>query len=251
MPKAFYHAGYLLGFVATGIIGAIATYCIHLLIKAQYELCKRKKQPSMTYPETAKAAFEEGPPPFRAVTAQIGHLVNIFLIIYQLGTCCVYIVFVSTNIKSVVDIYIDPLPLEIYSAALLLPLILINWIRNLKLLAPFSTAANAITAISFSIIFYYIIHDGPTFEEREAVGEVRDYPLFFGTVLFALEAIGVIMPLENEMKTPKSFGGSFGILNIGMILIVALYMIMGFLGYLTYGSLTEGTVTLNIPPGDM
>lgn len=43
MPKAFFNAGYLVGTIGTVIIGIVCTYCIHLLIKAEYELCKRKK----------------------------------------------------------------------------------------------------------------------------------------------------------------------------------------------------------------
>ena len=37
------------------------------------------------------------------------------------------------------------MPIEVYMLALLLPLIGLNCIRNLKLLAPFSTVANVIT----------------------------------------------------------------------------------------------------------
>lgn len=43
MPNAFKHSGYVVGAVGTIAIGVICTYCIHLLIKAEYELCKRKK----------------------------------------------------------------------------------------------------------------------------------------------------------------------------------------------------------------
>lgn len=43
MPNAFHHAGYLVGAIGTLIIGIVCTYCIHMLLKAQYELCKRKK----------------------------------------------------------------------------------------------------------------------------------------------------------------------------------------------------------------
>lgn len=84
------------------------------------------------------------------------------------------------------------LDIEVYMVIVLLPLILINWIRNLKRLAPFSTVANGVTVISFGIILYYIIRDGPTLENREPVGQLKHFPLFFGTVLFALEAIGVV-----------------------------------------------------------
>jgi proton-coupled amino acid transporter len=85
-------------------------------------------------------------------------------------------------------------------------LISILQIKNLKFLAPFSTFANFITLISFGFILYFIFEKPFTIEDKVAVGSIKNFPLFFGTVLFALEAIGVILPLENEMKTPKKFG---------------------------------------------
>lgn len=90
------------------------------------------------------------------------------------------------------DSYVTPIDVRYYMIALLLPLILINWVRNLKFLAPFSTIANGITFVSFGLILYYIVKDTTTFEGRQAVGEVQNFPLYFGTVLFALEAIGVV-----------------------------------------------------------
>lgn len=54
------------------------------------------------------------------------------------------------------------------------------------------------------------------------------------------------MPLENEMKTPKSFGGTCGILNIGMVTIIALYIGMGLFGYLAYGSTVGGSISYAI-----
>lgn len=52
------------------------------------------------------------------------------------------------------------------------------------------------------------------------------------------------------MKTPKSFGGLFGVLNISMFFIVLLYVGMGFFGYWRYGSKVEPSVTLNLPPNE-
>ena len=105
--------------------------------------------------------------------------------------------------------------------------------------------------VSFGIICYYIFREPVSTEGKEAFGRAADFPLFFGTVLFALEAIGVILPLENEMKTPKKFGGSCGVLNVAMILIVFLYVGMGLFGYLKYGGDVEGSITLNLPANDM
>lgn len=60
-----------------------------------------------------------------------------------------------------------------------------------------------------------------------------------------------MLPLENEMKTPKAFGGTFGVLNKAMVVIVFLYVGMGFFGYLNYGDAIKGSITLNLPPEDM
>lgn len=131
--------------------------------------------------------------PKRIINFCFSDTVNVFLLIYQLGTCCVYVVFIATNVKEILDQYIGETDVRLYMLVFLLPLILINWIRNLKYLAPFSTIANVITAISFGIIFYFIIGvHVPTFNGRETLGEIAHLPLFFGTVLFALEAIGVV-----------------------------------------------------------
>lgn len=75
---------------------------------------------------------------------------------------------------------------------ILVPLILISWIRNLKLLAPFSSIATCMTIVSFTLIFYYIFRETPSFAGREPVGTLKSIPLFFGTVLFAMEAIGMV-----------------------------------------------------------
>lgn len=74
-------------------------------------------------------------------------IVDGFLIVYQLGVCCVYIVFVATNVKQIVDHYLVELDVKIHMVILLIPLILLICIRNLKLLAPFSQFANIITFI--------------------------------------------------------------------------------------------------------
>jgi len=49
------------------------------------------------------------------------------------------------------------------------------------------------------------------------------------------------------MKTPQYFGGYCGVLNIGMTVIVVLYIAMGFFGYLKYGDDAAGSVTFNLP----
>lgn len=60
-----------------------------------------------------------------------------------------------------------------------------------------------------------------------------------------------IIALENKMKTPKDFLGYCGVLNIGMTVIVFLYILIGFFGYIKYGSDAKGSVTFNLPSDEM
>lgn len=96
--------------------------------------------------------------------------------------------------------------LEKYMAIILVPLILVNYIRNLKFLAPFSTLANAIMFTGFAIILYYIFKDPLSFKDRVTVGEIQTFPLFFGTVLFALESIGVVSDRNWNFFTYRKTG---------------------------------------------
>lgn len=81
--------------------------------------------------------------------------------------------------------------------------------------------------------------------------KISEFPLFFGTTLFAIEAVGVVVALENNMKTPKSFGARFGVLNVGMTIITLLYAVFGFLGYWRYVEKSEDSITLNVPKNEV
>lgn len=251
MPNAFVNAGLVIGTVGTVLIGILCTYCLHVLVRSQYELCKKKRVPVLNYPESMKVALQQGPDCLKFAANASALIVDMFLIVYQLGICCVYIMFVATNIKPVTDAYLVEMDVRLLMVCLLLPLIGINSIRNLKVLAPFSQVANVITFIGLGIVMYYICQALPPVSSRPMFGDPRNWNLFVGTTLFALEAVGVVIALENNMKTPASFGGYYGVLNQGMFVIVIMYVIMGFLGYVKYGADALGSVTLNLPKTDV
>lgn len=47
------------------------------------------------------------------------------------------------------------------------------------------------------MICYYLFQDMPSIDERTMVASAGTYPLYFGTVLFALQAVGVVsIPAE-------------------------------------------------------
>ncbi|XP_049827482.1 proton-coupled amino acid transporter-like protein CG1139 isoform X3 [Schistocerca gregaria] len=103
-PNAFMHAGYVVGVVGTLFIGAVCSHSMQMLVRAQHELSRRRRVPSLTYQQTAMAALEEGPSCLQPLAPYAGHIVNIFQVILQIGSCCVYVVFVSSHIKALLPL---------------------------------------------------------------------------------------------------------------------------------------------------
>lgn len=251
MPLAFSNAGIWFGLVATIIVGSICTYCVHILVKCAHILSRRAQVPSLGFSDVAETAFLAGPEPLHKWSRFARFIINFFLVVDLIGCCCVYNVFVATNVKQVVEFYMDvDLNIRLYICMLLVPLMLMNLIRSLKYLAPFSMLANCLMACGMGITMYYLLSDTPSVSDRPAIVEPQHWPMFFGTVIFALEGIGVVMSLENNMKNPAHFIGCPGVLNFGMAFVVGLYSLVGFLGYLKYGDETEGSITLNLPVED-
>ncbi|XP_059610616.1 proton-coupled amino acid transporter-like protein CG1139 [Phlebotomus argentipes] len=250
MPDALKNSGYISGTLGTLAIATLIVYTIHMLMRCRYAICKKLSVPSMSYAEAMKTALVGGPSCLQSFANSSAHIVNIFLIVAQIGACCIYVTFISENLQKVLAQADVDMDIRVYMLIILVPLILINCIPNLKILAPLSLFANLCSAIGISTILYYVYKDGVSFDDRHAISNVSRWPLFFGTVLFALQAIGVIIPVEYKMKHPKDFGGMLGVLNIAMIIVTLLYVFVGFSGYLKYGEYVEGSVTLNLPQNE-
>uniref|UniRef100_A0A1B6E7B9 Amino acid transporter transmembrane domain-containing protein n=3 Tax=Clastoptera arizonana TaxID=38151 RepID=A0A1B6E7B9_9HEMI len=248
MPMAFMNAGLGFGLVATFVIGYICTYCIQIWVKCGHILCQRKKIPTVGFSKIAELAFLEGPESLKKYSSMASVTINIALLTEMLGCCCAYNVFVAKSLKQVFEFYYEfNWDLRMYIIFLLPFLIILNLIRSLKYLTPFSMISNILFMLGVTISYYYIFDDLPPISERPMFSSISNLPIFFGTTIFALEGVGVVMPLENNMKNPKHFTGCPGVLNVGMVILVTLYAVTGFFGYWKYGSKTEASITLNLP----
>lgn len=138
---------------------------------------------------------------------------------------------------------------------ILLPfLIFMAWVRNLKYLAPVSMIANVFMGLGLGITFYYLVGTGNLDFKRDDLALAKppgQWPEFFSLTIFAMEAIGVVMPLENAMKTPRAILGGCGVLNKGMSGVTLVYILLGFLGYLRFGEDIADSVTLNLDIKEM
>lgn len=192
--------------------------------------------------------YTSGPKWARPWGGFMRNFTNYGLFFTYFGACAVYTVIIAENFKKVIDHYSGTeSEVRTYLLLLLVPLILLGWVPNLKYLAPFSTVANVFMGVGLLITFYYITQDLPPVTDRPLHISLWELPKTFGIVIFAMEAIGVVMPLENSMSTPRHFLGLCGVLNQGMSGVALVYILLGFLGYVKYGSDAKGSITLNLP----
>ena len=129
-------------------------------------------------------------------------MVGIFLTYFT--TCSCYTVIIAKNFGQVISHYlgyeVEP---RIIISALLIPLILLEYVPNLKYLAPVSMLANVFMAVGLGITIYYLVIDIPSFSERRLVSPLYTFPTFFSVTMFAIEAIGVVSYLFialNELQ---------------------------------------------------
>ncbi|XP_056466679.1 neutral amino acid uniporter 4 [Gadus chalcogrammus] len=283
LPLAVHNAGIIAGPICLVLMGVVCVHCMHILVHCSHQLCERLKRPSMSYSDTVAFAMEHSSYQCFKKTAGLGrHVVNFFLVLTQLGFCSTYIVFLAENIKQVVEGYqenstlastfplaltnvtatpvpsaqlvADPtgaaptggwdLDLRLYMLFSLPFLIVLVFLKELRNMAVLCFLANVCMAVSVVIIFLYILSDFGDARHIPLTAPVGRFPFFFGTAIFAFEGIGVVLPLENQMRDPKRFPMA---LNIGMGIVTVLYVTLGTLGYLHFGDSIKGSITLNLP----
>ncbi|XP_033306447.1 proton-coupled amino acid transporter-like protein pathetic [Bombus bifarius] len=249
MPIAFKNAGLVVGVFATILVAFVCTHCAYILVKCAHVLYYKTRRTEMSFADVAEVAFATGPQWGRKFSKPIRYLIQISLFTTYFGTCSVYTVIVAANFDQINKYYYGESEFDIryMAATLMIPMVLLSWVPNLKYLAPVSMVANIFMGSGLGITFYYLVTDMPSISSVPLFAPIQDFPRFFSITIFAMEAIGVVMPLENNMKTPQHFIGICGVLNKGMSGVTFIYILLGFLGYARYQDQTLGSITLNLP----
>ncbi|XP_048189853.1 proton-coupled amino acid transporter 1 [Perognathus longimembris pacificus] len=260
LPLAVKNAGILLGPLSLLVISVVAVHCMSILVKCAHHFCRRLNKPYMDYGDTVMYGLEANPSAWVRSHAHWGrHVVDFFLIVTQLGFCCVYFVFLADNFKQVIEaangttnnchhnetVVLTPtMDSRLYMLSFLPFLVLLVFIRHLRALTIFSLLANVSMLVSLVMIYQFIVQRIPDPSHLPLVASWKTYPLFFGTAIFSFESIGMVLPLENKMKDPQKFPL---LLFVGMAIVTTLYISLGSLGYLQFGANIQGSLTLNLP----
>nr|XP_039257967.1 LOW QUALITY PROTEIN: proton-coupled amino acid transporter 4-like [Styela clava] len=241
LPWGVRHAGIIAGPIYMVLIALINMHCMQILVKSSRYLCNYQPWTTVTLDIIVyyMVPFKDYNP---CIKSRI--FVNACLVLTQFGICCVFVLFVGQNIRQVFAVYWENIPgNRVFMALLIIPVILLTFIENLLCLLGFQQLRMP-QFISVGMILRYLTPNLPPVTSRPFIAEITDFPLFVGGVIYAFEGIGVILPLENAMRTPEYFPK---IIYIGMTMISILYIVFGFIGYLKFGSKACGSITLNLP----
>ncbi|XP_032106045.1 proton-coupled amino acid transporter 3 [Sapajus apella] len=260
LPLAIKNAGLLVGPVSLLAIGILTVHCMIILLNCAHHLSQRLHKTFVNYGEATMYSLETCPNTWLRTHAVWGrYTVSFLLIITQLGFCSVYFMFMADNLQQMVEeahvtsnicqprkiLVLTPiLDIRVYMLTILPFLILLVFIQNLKVLSIFSTLANITTLGSMALIFEYIMQGIPYPSDLPLMANWKTFLLFFGTAIFTFEGVGMVLPLKNQMKHPQQF--SF-VLYLGMSIVIILYICLGTLGYMKFGSDTQASITLNLP----
>uniref|UniRef100_A0A8C1CTM3 Solute carrier family 36 member 1 n=1 Tax=Cyprinus carpio carpio TaxID=630221 RepID=A0A8C1CTM3_CYPCA len=240
LPLAVKNAGLVLGPLSLLAMGIVAVHCMNLLVRCAHHLSAKMGKPFLSYGDAVEYGMEN-------VSWLSRHslwgrrVVNMFLNITQLGFCCVYFVFLSDNVKQVVEtangttgnchnnqtaVIVPSYDSRLYMLFFLPFIIVLVFIRNLKYLAPLSLVANISMCVSLVLIYYYCLTKN--YQKKDSV----------------IPNLHQVLPLENKMQNPRNFTT---VLYLGMGIVTTLYISLGTIGYIGFGEHIRGSITLNLP----
>ncbi|XP_054167029.1 proton-coupled amino acid transporter 1-like [Oppia nitens] len=265
MPRAFADGGLIIACIGTPIFAVLMNYCILLLVWINAHLCRELGSQPMDYEDVAEKVLLNGPKPLKRFAKTARYIVMTFLVISQVGGCSVYNVFIADNLKiflirvnsdqnttapALIGANYDgfwSMSIEYYLLIILPILVVLTYVRNIRTLSIASLLANLLQVVALCMLLYNLLRDIPDPVTIHTVPVGNKIPFFFTTSVFAFEVVKVAIPLYKNMEKPEQMSQTFGVLNVAIVIVLAFYFTIGFLGYVKYGSSVEASLTLSLP----
>ncbi|KAK9777896.1 putative Amino acid transporter transmembrane domain-containing protein [Seiridium cardinale] len=231
LPRAYYNGGMIFSNLVLLFVAALSYYCFVLLVTTRLKV-------EGSFGDIGGILY--GP--------WMRKLILTSIVVSQIGFVAAYIVFTSENLQAFIlavskcSTYIPVTYLILLQMVIFLPFALFRDIGKLGFTA---LIADAFIVLGLAYLFYY---DVLTLSS-EGLADIilfndKDWTLFIGTAIFTFEGIGLIIPIQESMKSPAKFPK---VMFIVMIIITTLFITMGAVSYAAYGSKTETVVLLNLP----
>lgn len=250
LPYAFKESGIVEGTMIMSLVGGVSIKAMFLLIDCKNRMATKAtltlatKLPNGSASPLHQKSIDYGDVGLAALGPFGRWLVDINILISQVGFCCAYLIFISENLHSIYP----RIPQLAYLFSLLLPLVFLCNLRHLKHLAPFSLFADFATIFAYGIVFYFDMEHFHLLDYHVRNYSLEGLPFYLGVAIYCYEGAGLILSLEGSVT--KELRGSFKtIFLVAMVLVTSLYIGFGVCGYLSFGPDTESIITLNLPGG--
>uniref|UniRef100_A0A1A9VT22 Uncharacterized protein n=1 Tax=Glossina austeni TaxID=7395 RepID=A0A1A9VT22_GLOAU len=254
MPVAFMHGGAWWTLMHLLTFAGILYGCIYMLVNCAHTLESRYKIPVLSYSQLGMTALVHGPP-FLSGFYQIPKLlINFFQFLASICLCGLYVMFITHNMCDVGDFLVPsdivdfkmwrPFVLVV-AVALVLPCILcyLNLYCLLGILAQ-------LLALGLGFINYVFTELPEVAEVTTAFLPEKDMQFVFlmcSIIMYLIEGITIVMPVENSMNNPRHLIGCPSILLTGMVLVTVFKAVVGLTGYMRYKHQTLPFITSNMP----
>ncbi|PIA19090.1 hypothetical protein COEREDRAFT_79072 [Coemansia reversa NRRL 1564] len=232
LPRAFYNGGLLSACVLMILVGWYAWHCILLLAEVYLKIG------GGSYSDIGLRLY--GRWMQFAVTSSI--------VLAQIGACCAYTIFVAQNWRNVFNTISGchmQLSTEFWVLVQALVFVPLALIRQIRYFAPMALLANVLIIGSLAYLLGFdvwsIAENGPA--EVVNYNPVR-FPLLVGTAVYSFEGVTLVIPILESLRDQRSFGR---VLTLAISLCMVLFLCVGSLSYLTFGSNVEAVVLLNLP----
>ncbi|KAJ3218104.1 neutral amino acid transporter [Dinochytrium kinnereticum] len=234
LPKAFSNGGMGFSIILLLVIGWLTLHCMLLLVETSRTL-------GGSFGDIGEKLYGPG----------VRQLVLWSIAVSQAGFACAYFIFVSQNLRDLLMILSDCrliYPDWVFLLLQLLIYIPLSWVRRIKHFSVPSLIADVFILMGLAYIFYHDL----TVLATDGVApnlvwfNLESFSLFVGTAMFAFEGICLILPIAESMKHPEKFGW---VLTLCIVVIGTIFIVIGAMGYLAFGSKVETVIFLNLPKG--
>uniref|UniRef100_A0A915DNL9 Amino acid transporter transmembrane domain-containing protein n=1 Tax=Ditylenchus dipsaci TaxID=166011 RepID=A0A915DNL9_9BILA len=238
VPLAFKQAGLYTALVLILVFGFLNNWCMLKIVHCSQHFSKTNGDIPLDYGDVAHQACA-----------------NSFLVLrkykkWQSKNLLVSFCFMAQHLREVTqEITGVDAPEKTWMLMLLLPVMLINLARTLRIIAVFSAIGYVLMLGSLVFIYQYLIRTPhPNINNLPAITDFDGVMTACGLILYSFEGQAMVLPLENRLKRPQRMVGPFGVLSIGMTIVTLVYSITGIIGYATYGNHIKGSISLSLPP---
>ncbi|CCU75595.1 unnamed protein product [Blumeria hordei] len=232
LPKAYLNGGMVFSNIILLLVAVLSYYCFVLLIETRLKV-------EGSFGDMGGILYGNW---FR-------NMILISIVFSQIGFVAAYIIFTSENLQAFIlavshcQTYISIPWLILMQVAVFLPFSLLRDISKLGFTA---LIADAFILFGLLVLYHY---DIDTIINQGGISDIvnfnsQSWSLFIGTAIFTFEGIGLIIPIQESMKSPKKFPAVLGGV---MIIIILIFLSMGAISYAAYGSKTETVIILNLP----